>query len=145
MLGMKTYTREYIRRCRSKVDSDVSAYRNLIAAARNQAAGDQERLNAAIEAVEATYFNNMVLILDELFVHRLRTVEGKDGNPLNEVRLICNSLMNDNGIMSADKTIKLDSANSVLKYQVGDEIKLNESDFVALSSAYFAEIESKYL
>jgi hypothetical protein len=46
--------------------------------------------------------------------------------------------------MSADKTIRLDPASSVLKYQVGDEIELSESDFIALSSAYFAEIERKY-
>jgi len=143
MLGMKTYTRHYIDSCSSKVDSDVAAYQNLVAVARGQQNG--AALDSAIETFETAFFNNMVLVLDELFVHRLRTIEGKDGNPLNEVRLICNSLMNDNGIMSADKTIKLDSANSVLKYQLGDEIKLNESDFVALSSAYFAEIESKYL
>ena len=145
MLGMKTYTREYIDRCRSKVESDASAYRNLIAAARNQPASGDEPLNSAIEAFEATFFNNMVLILEELFVHRLRTIEGKDGNPLNEVRVICNSLMNNNGIMSADTTIKFDPSGSVLKYKVGDEIKMNEADFVAISSAYFAEIDSKYL
>jgi hypothetical protein len=33
----------------------------------------------------------------------------------------------------------------VLKYQVGDEIKLNAADFMLLSSAFFAEIERKYL
>jgi hypothetical protein len=145
MLGMKNYSQEYINGCRSKVDSDLSSYRNLVAAARPQAADRKSLLNSAIAAFEATFFNNMVLILDELFVHRLRTIEGKDGNPLNEVRVICNSLMNHNGKMTADKTIKLDPASSVLKYQVGDEIKLNEADFLAISNAYFPEIESKYL
>ena len=54
-------------------------------------------------------------------------------------------MMNNKNMMCADKTIKFDPANSVLKYRVGDEIKLNEADFILLSSAFFAEIESKYL
>jgi hypothetical protein len=47
--------------------------------------------------------------------------------------------------MSADKTIKLDPTKSVLKYRVGDEIKLNKADFFLISKAFFAEIERKYL
>ena len=47
--------------------------------------------------------------------------------------------------MCADKAIKFDPAKSVLKYRIGDEIKLNEADFKRLSAAYFAEIEGKYL
>jgi hypothetical protein len=34
------------------------------------------------------------------------------------------------GIVAADKTIKLSPSTSVLKHQVGDEIKLSEQDFV---------------
>jgi hypothetical protein len=37
------------------------------------------------------------------------------------------------GIVAADKTIKLSPSTSVLKHQVGDEIKLNEHDFVQVS------------
>ena len=54
-------------------------------------------------------------------------------------------MMNNNNTMCADKTIKFDPAKSVLKCRVGDEIKLNEADFILLSSGFFAEIESKYL
>ena len=85
----------------------------------------------------------MVLTLDGYFVHWAGGIEKKDGNPLNEVRMLCNSMMNNNGIMSADKTIKYDPTQSVLKYRVGDEIKLNEANFLRLSSAFFSEIESK--
>jgi hypothetical protein len=47
--------------------------------------------------------------------------------------------------MCADMCIKLSPEKSVLKYHAGDEIKLTEADFVLLSSAFFAEIESKFL
>ena len=114
------------------------------APARNRA-GDSSELDAAIAAFEPHFFNNMVLALDNLFVHRSRGVEKKDGNPLNEVRLLCNSIMNNGGTVCADKTFKIDPARSVLKYEVGQKIRLNEADFILLSSGFFTEIEAKYL
>jgi hypothetical protein len=140
MLGVRNYTKEYIEACRSRVESDLSTYRKMVAATKNQPASAK-----ALKAFEITFFNNMVLVLDHLFVHRLRTVEGKDGNPLNEVRLLGDSLMNNHNIMGTDKTIKFHPAQSVLKVKVGDEIKLTEADFLLLCKAFFAEIESKFL
>ena len=145
MLCVNNYSQKYIDECRSRVAAQVSAYQTLVATARNQTATDEPLLYAAIEAFEPHFFNNMVLALDSYFVHRARAIEKKDGNPLNEVRMLCNSMMSNNDRMCADKTIKFDPAKFVLKYRVGDEIKLNEADFILLSSAFFAEIESKYL
>ena len=54
-------------------------------------------------------------------------------------------MMNNNNIMTADNTIKYKPENSIVKYQPGDEIKLKQEDFLKLSKAFFAEIESKYL
>ena len=140
MLGMKTYAKDYIDGCRSRVEADLLAYGILAAVARKQPAGEP-----ALEAFEARFFNDLVLILDAFFVHRLRTIEGKDGNPLNEVRVLCTSMLEHQNVMTADKTIKLIPANSVLKYQFGDEIKLTEADFVRLSTAFFAEMETRFL
>jgi hypothetical protein len=140
MLGMRNYTREYVEGCRSRVELDLSNYKKLATAARNQPASAK-----ALEAFEATFFNEMVLLLDHFFVHRLRTVEGKDGNPLNEVRILCTSFMENNGRLCEDKTIKYDPAKSVLKYKVGDEINLNEAQFMLIYKAFFAELESKFL
>jgi hypothetical protein len=127
MLGMRTYTKKYIAACRAKVENDISAYKK-----------------ANAKPMEIAFFNNMVIVLDHLFVHRLRTVEGKDGNPLNEVRLLADSMMNNSNKITMDMTIKYDPAQSVLKYEAGKEIKLNEADFVLLAKAFFAEIERKF-
>jgi hypothetical protein len=142
MLGVRSYPREYIDACRSRVEADISAYRNLVKAASSPPANG--KMQSAIQSFEPTFFNNMVLLLDEFFVHRLRTIEGKDGNPLNEVRVMCNSLLYNDNILTADRSIKLSPDKSVLKYQFGDEIKLTEADFLLLSKAFFAEIVSKF-
>ena len=39
-------------------------------------------------------------------------------------RMLSNSMMNNNNIMTADNTIKYKPENSIVKYQPGDEIKL---------------------
>jgi len=85
MLGVKNYTQTYIDECRSRVNVQLSTYNNLITSARKSAGNNEKSLNSAIESFEPIFFNNMVLLLDALFVHRLRMIEGKDGNPLNEV------------------------------------------------------------
>ena len=144
VLSVNKYTRAYMDTCRSKVAAQVSAYQTLVRTARIQRSADKARLKTAMEAFETLFFGNMVLVLDGYFVHRMRAMEGKDGNPLNEARMLCNSIMHDNNILSADKTIKHDSDRSVSKYRVGDETKLREADFTRLSSAFFAEMGKKF-
>jgi hypothetical protein len=50
-----------------------------------------------------------------------------DGNPLNEVRMLCDSILRNGGVLAADKTIKFNPAQSVLKLRVGDPITLTEA------------------
>lgn len=69
----------------------------------------------------------------------------KDGNPLNEVRVLCTSMKIYDSIMTVDKSMKLAPERSVLKHQFGETIALREKDFALISAAFFAEIESKYL
>jgi hypothetical protein len=69
--------------------------------------------------------NLAVLLLDHLFVYRLTGIEGKDGNPLNEVRVLCNSIVLNGGNcrsksspgwpMSAGGSLRLPQEKSVLK------------------------------
>lgn len=142
MLCMNNYEPAYINECRTRVQAQLTAYQTLMAAASKH---DDQPLNTAFTAFEPVFFNNMVLLLDQLFVHRSRALELKDGNPLNEVRVLCNSLLTNNVKLVADKQIKLNSAKSVLGYKVGDEINLSEEDFIRLSGAFFGEIEKKFL
>jgi hypothetical protein len=136
MLCVNGYSQEFINQRREQVHSQLESYRALIANVKD---------NAAIEAFEAHFFNNMLLVLDNLFVNRSRTMEKKDGNPLNELRTLVNSLLNNDGIMLEEKSVKLDPKKSVLGFKVGDEIRLNEAQFVAIFHAFFAEIEAKFL
>ena len=62
--------------------------------------------------------------------------------------MIRTSLLENHGVMCADKNnkaIKYSPEKSVVKLKIGDEIKLNESAFVALFKAFFAEIEAKFV
>lgn len=135
MLGVSSYSQTYVDACRSRVDRQLRTYRALVKTAEQP----------AVDAFEPVFFANMVLVLDACFVHRLRGKEGKDGNTLNEVRMLCTSLLQHDGQMTADTTIKLKPEQSVLKYEFGDTIALTEADFVRLSKAFFAEIESKFV
>ncbi len=142
MLGMKTYTQDYIDACRARVDAGLRAYRKQVG-------------KAPSKEFEVSFFNDQVLLLDYMFVHRLSGIEGKDGNPLNEVRVLCNSMLLNQGKLQVDKlpgwpnsavsSLKLPPEKSVLKLRVGHDVKLSEDDFVRLYKAFFAEIEKKYL
>jgi hypothetical protein len=143
MLSMSTYPQDYIDRCRRLMDGQLASYRALVAAT-GEADGDRAGLGAAVADFEPRFLNSMVLVLDQLFVHRARGKEGKDSNPLNEVRVLCRSIMENDGVMVADKSVKLSPATSVLKHAVGDRIGLTTSDFALISEAYFAEIERKF-
>jgi hypothetical protein len=71
----------------------------------------------------------VTLVLDRYFVHTLRTVTGKDGNPLNEVELMADSLMNNDGVLRGNNVIKLIPEQSVLKLNIGDRIRLSAAQF----------------
>ena len=140
MLSRSSYTQEYIDASRAAIGAQVAAYRDLVAAAQ----GGGAQLASAIEAFEPRCFNHMVLALDSYFCHRARGMEGKDGNPLNEARVLCTSLMEHGGVFTADKTIKLTPESSLLHHAPGDEVRLSEADFALLADAFFAEIELRF-
>jgi len=138
---MKKYPKAYIAACRARVDADLRAYRSAVG-------------KTPSREFEARFFDDQVLLLDYMFVHRLSGIEGKDGNPLNEVRVLCNSILLNRGKLQVDKLpewpnsavagIKLPPEKSVLKLKSSDEVRLREADFERLSKAFFAELEKKF-
>ena len=140
MLAVKTYAQDYIDACRSRMEAQLAAYTDLVTAAGSGKAATR----AAVDAFEPRFFDNLTLVLDASFVHRTHALEGKDGNPLNEVRMLCSSLLTNDGVLAADKTIRYTPETSVLKLRVGDEIRLDEKQFLLLFEAFFAELERRF-
>ena len=138
---MKKYPKAYIAACRARVDADLRAYRSAVG-------------KTPSREFEARFFDDQVLLLDYMFVHRLSGIEGKDGNPLNEVRVLCNSILLNRGKLQVDKLpewpnsavagIKLPPEKSVLKLKAGDDVRLSEADFERLSKAFFIELDKKF-
>jgi hypothetical protein len=129
MLAQARLPRDYVESIRSGLAARVAAYRKL----------------PADDDFETVFFNDLVLVLELAFVHRLRKDEGKDGNPLNEVRLLATSLLTNDGRLLADKQIRLRPETSVLGYAAGDEIAVREEAFQRLAEGFLTEIEARYV
>jgi hypothetical protein len=128
---------------RPAIDQQLSAYTTLVETI-DEATSDP-KVASALEAFEPLLFNNMILVLDRYFVHRVRMVTGKDGNALNEVELMSESLMDNDGVLRGNNVIKLVPDRSVLKLDIGDRIRLSAAQFERLSKAFFGEIQAKFL
>ncbi len=135
MLAASSYPQQYIDECRSNVRAQLSAY---------EALGLSAGANGALASFEPQLFNNLLLALEMRFVHRTRNLEGKDGNALNETRLICESLLLHDGRMTPAKAIKMNPEDSVLGIGWGEQVALSAEDFRRLSEAFLEEIEAKY-
>jgi hypothetical protein len=73
MLCVNSYKKEYIDECRSKMESQLAAYKALATAAR----AGKPALKSSVDSFEPLFFNNLVVVLDGYFVHRSRTLEGR--------------------------------------------------------------------
>ena len=142
MLGRKDYTQAEYDGAQAAVARQIAAYKKVAKLAEGQ--GDK-KASSTLDELETVYFNNMALVLDRYFVHRIRAVSGKDGNPLNELELVCDSLMNNGGVFQGNNVIKYVPEDSVVKLRPGDTIKLSASDFQRLSTAFFEELQRRFL
>jgi hypothetical protein len=142
MFGRKDYTQEELDNARNAVGQQVAAYKAIVEAI--EGSPSDPKVSSALQAFEPLLFNNMTMILDRYFVHRFRSVAGKDGNPLNEVELLTESLMNNDGVLRGNKVVKYVPEQSVVKLNIGDRIRLTQAQFERLAKAFFTEIELKF-
>jgi hypothetical protein len=142
MLGRKDYNPEELAGAKSVVKEQLAAYRKLAKAVDETS---DPKATAALAALEPLLFNNMALALDRYFVHRIRKVTGKDGNPINELELVSDSLMNNGGVLRGNTVIDYVPEESVLKLEPGDRIQLSADQFQRFSDAFLADLESKFV
>lgn len=136
MLSQSSYPVEYIEQTRRHLKERIAAWDDAFP-------GEQVGFEAA-RSLEASYFTDLVFVLDAHFTHRGRGIEGKDGNPLNEVRVLCKSIVEHDGVLTTDSQIKLKPETSVLGLEIGDQIAIRRADFEKLADAFLAEIGARY-
>jgi len=128
MLGRANYPVAHIKAVNTRVDRVLKAF-------------DQAK---PAEPFASEALLDVIVGLEMAFVHRLRGQEGKDGNPLNEVRMITASVLEYGGVMTLDKTIKWKPEASVTGLKNGDKIALDRKQVGKLVDAFFEELAKKY-
>lgn len=121
MLSVKSYEPAFVANCRARMKAALAA-----------APDNPLILNELIVAMEAS------------FVHRMRGQEGKDGNPLNELRMLANAIVGNGAKFAADSTIKYDPVKAITGIAVGDTIAPDKAMIECLADAVFAEIEKRF-
>ena len=134
MLAITSFKPDYVAAARARIKRQLGMYDALAKGTKT----------AELQALEPAFFDSMVLGLELAFVHRLRKAEGKDGNALNEVRMLATSLLEHDGMLTADSGIKYDPAKSVTGLAIGKKIALDRKVFERLAEAFLAEIAAKY-
>jgi hypothetical protein len=116
--------------------------RTYVAACRESVGAAAEELRR-VGAGSATWIQ-LVVALDRWFSLRNPKVEGRDGNPLNEVRVLAEAVTESGAVMTAPRGIKLQPESSVLGLEEDDEITLDGDAFDRLFDAFLAEVEAKF-
>lgn len=130
MLERTSYTADEVESCRASADALLAAWE----------ANDVEDTT-----LENLVFAHAVVALDAWFVHRLPAMEGTDGNPMNEVRVLADSIVGNDGTLRVADGIRWVAARTVLRLSPGDEVAIGADDYERLAGAYLAAIEATYV
>ncbi len=134
MLGRNSYSTAEIAAAHTMVERQLTSFRTV---------GAQAGDTTSVSALEPVFFNTALIALDRLFVHRVRTFTGKDTNPLSEVELLTESLLDNDGVLREIKVIRYDAAKSVLGLEIGDRIALTADAFEQIAKAFLEDVEKK--
>ncbi len=143
MLSVSAYPQGYIDKARARIAEQVAVYAELARELRGAGSAASGAMTA-LDAVEPEYFANLVIALDSHFVHRSRGQERKDGNAMNEVRVLVSSIQKHDSVMTAEKGIRLDAVRSVLGIEYGERIRIHADGFERLAAAFFEALEATY-
>jgi hypothetical protein len=127
--GRNTYTSDEIESCRDNCDSLLAAW----------AANDVEDTT-----LESLVFGQAVVVLHTWFGHRAPDLEGDDANPMNEVRVIADSIVDNDAVLRVQGPITWVAERTVLRLAVGDPVEVTANGFERLAAAYIAAIEATY-
>ena len=129
MPGRNSYTSDEVESCRDACDALLAAW----------AANDIEDTT-----LEGMVFGQAVVVLHTWFAHRDRDLEGPDGSPLHEVRVVADSVVGNDGTLRVEEPAGWVPSRTVLRLAVGDDIELTANRFERLAAAYLAAIEAAY-
>lgn len=128
MLAKNGYPKTYLEACRARIEHAL----------------DELQAAAVPDGLGQACLEGLVLQLELMFVHRTRAIEGKDGNALNELRMLATSLLEHGGTFTLDRTVKYDPARSVLGLGAGERVVLSPAAVQELVSAVLSEIGAKF-
>jgi hypothetical protein len=66
-------------------------------------------------------------------------------DPLNEVEMLCDGLINNDGILRENNAVKMIPDESVVRIQFGERIQLTSDEFERLATAFLSDLRRKFL
>ena len=129
MTDRTTYTSDEVESCRDNCDALIAAW------------GANEVDDSTLESL---VFGQAVVVLHTWFGHRRRELEGGDGNAMNEVRVIADSIVDNDAVLRVEGPISWVPERTVLRLEVGDDVEITANGFERLTAAYLAAIEATY-
>lgn len=130
MLGRTSYSPDELESCRDAADALLAVWQ----------ANDIHD-----ETLENLVFTQAVVALHAWFVHRSPELEGTSGNPMNEVRVLADSVIANGGVVRVEGPIRWVPERTVLRLAVGDEVVVTANSYERLAAAYLDAVSDTFV